>query len=180
VVISRKVKSRSVRVENYVGASVGIVMIAAFFLLPFSSSISAVGGFPDNLFDVFRFFITNLGSIPNVQNASLEFIAYGYIFGGILMVLAGLLGTFPLRSGVCGLAGMAVLVGCGFVSPQYTPYPLAYGSGFWALWALVGLQVALSAYGRLAKKKEAGNQAIPTTDPGLSSGGASAQPGAFT
>ncbi len=131
-----------VQLEKIVGASLGVVILVAIFLLPFSSAISVLAGSQNTLYATFHFFLDNLGSIPNVNNLSLELIAYLYLLGTILLLLSGILGTFALVSGVLGISGMTMFTLSGVVSPQYTPAAVVYGVGFYLLWALLVIQIA--------------------------------------
>jgi hypothetical protein len=136
-----------VRIEKIVGGALGIVVLATVFLLPFSSTISVIPGSTNSLYSIFNFFASNLGSIPNIQNSSLELIAYLYLVGTILILAAGVVGSFPFFSGVLGIVGMAMMTVSGFFSSQYTPPPVAYGFGFYLLWALSLAQLVMSFIG---------------------------------
>jgi hypothetical protein len=136
------VGKNAVQLEKIVGASLGIVILVGIFLLPFSSAISVLAGSQNTLYAIFHFFLDNLGSILNVNNFSLELIAYLYLLGTILLLLSGILGTFVLVSGVLGISGMTMFSLSGVVSPQYTPTAVVYGVGFYLLWALCVIQIA--------------------------------------
>ena len=122
--------------EKLVGAIVGIAMLLTIFLVPFSSAISVLAGAQDTLYIIFHFFLENLGSIPNLPNTALELIAYFYFFGTILLIVGGVLGSYPLLSGGLELSGMVLLTVSEFFSPQYTPSTVVYGFGFYLLWGL--------------------------------------------
>jgi hypothetical protein len=133
------------------GAVVGIAILASIFLLPFSSSISIISGSLNTLYNTFNYFVSNLGSIPNVSNTSLELIAYLYLVGTVLLLASGLTGSFPFFSGVSGIVGMVMMTMSGTFSPQYTFYPLVYGLGFYLLWALPLAQLVMYAVSKRTK-----------------------------
>jgi len=125
-----------VRRERVIGAAIGIAVLVVVFLLPFSSAIAILPGSPDTLYNVFHFFVVNVGQVLNLSSSSLELIAFLYMIGTVMLLVEGVLGSFPLVSGLLGVFGMAMLTVSGVLSPQYTPYPVTYGTGFYLLWAL--------------------------------------------
>jgi hypothetical protein len=148
-------KRSVVRRERIIGTAIGIAALASVFLLPFSSAISVLPGSQDTLYNIFHFFVENLGSVPNLANTMLELIAYLYVLGTILLLAAGVAGSFPLLSGSLGIAGIVMLTVSGVVSPQYTPPPVTYGLGFYLLWALSLAQlVVLLVAKRMAPSAE--------------------------
>jgi len=124
-----------VRLERVMGAAIGVAVLVLVFLVPFSSTIAVLPGSPDTLYNVFHFFVGNLGSVLNLASSTLELIAFLYILGTILLLVEGILGSFPLVSGMLGICGMAMMTVGGLASPQYTPYPVTYGPAFYLLWA---------------------------------------------
>ena len=139
------------RLEKITGTIIGVAMLVTIFLLPFSSSISIISGSLDTLYGIFHFFASNLGAIPNVNNFSLELIAYFYLIGTALLLASGFTGSFPLVSGATGIVGIALLTVSGAFSRQYTPYALAYGIGFYLLWVLALAQLGTYLASRKAK-----------------------------
>src|SRR5579862_8291785 len=97
---------RGIRIEKLVGAMLGVVMLLTIFLAPFSSAISVLGGDQSTLFGIFQFFLVNFTTLSSLNNSALELIGYFYFFGAILIILAGVIGSFPLLSGSLGIGGM--------------------------------------------------------------------------
>jgi hypothetical protein len=127
---------RGIRVEKIVGGILGVGMLITIFLAPFSSAISVLDGAQSTLYGIFQFFLVNFSSLSSLNNTALELIGYFYFFGAILIILAGVIGSLPLLSGSLGTGGMALVAASGLFSPQYTPYPVIYGIGFFILWSL--------------------------------------------
>ena len=106
------------------GLVVGLAILVTLYFVPFSggSSLSNIAGV----------LLSNTGSI---NSGSSQVIASNYItivaFG--LLFIAGVVGIFPLGSGILGAVAMALLT----LSP-YVIYPSvaqpAYGTAFYALW----------------------------------------------
>ncbi len=123
------------------GIIVGLAILVTVFLLPISGS--------QTLYGKAEPLLSNLSSM---QSGSDTTIASNYVtvIVFILLVIAGLVGVFPLGTGVLGVVGMAILT----VGP-YLIYPgsgqPAYAVAFYALW--VESIVALGASFWHGKKK---------------------------
>jgi hypothetical protein len=125
-----------VRWDRIAGAILGMAMLASVFLLPFSSVLSIFGSVPDTTYNIFRFFLDNYSSIQAMPIDSLSLTAYLYLAGTIIIVIAGVLGTFALPSGLLGLSGISLTAIADDLSPSYSPNPISYGVGFYLLFAL--------------------------------------------
>ncbi len=106
----------------------GLVILAALFLLPFSTGSGAPTyyGTASPLFGSL--------SIQSAGDPSLITWTYVQIVALILLVIAGLVGVFPLGTGVLGVVAMAMLS----VAPRLI-YPngqvtVSLGPGFIVLW----------------------------------------------
>jgi hypothetical protein len=139
------------RLEKLVGAGLGVAMLFVIFLAPFSSAISVIAGSQETLYIIFHFFLDNFGSVSHLHSSSLELIAYFYFFGTILLLVAGILGSFPLVSGGLGLSGILILTASGLFSPQYTPSSVVYGFGYYLLWGLLVIQIVQLVVARRSK-----------------------------
>ena len=139
------------RLDKLIGAIVGIGVLLTVFLAPFSSAISVIAGAQETLYAILRFFLGNLGSIPSLHSTSLELIAYFYLVGSVLLIVAGILGSFPLLSSGLGFTGLALVTITVVLSPRYSPSPVIYGFGFYLLWGLLVIQIVQFLFTRWGK-----------------------------
>lgn len=145
----------------------GLVILAAIFLLPFGAGSSTLYGtvWP---------WISNLGQIQSAGNTAALTYDYIWIIAFILLVIAGLVGIFPLGTGILGVVGMAMIT----VSPHLVypngPVTLTTGAGFYVTW--VASIVSLGASFWHGKKKEAVSPVSVTVTQTQSVGTQVAQP----
>lgn len=126
-----------------VGVVIGLVMLAAIFLLPFSNIVDGPGGPSRTLFDILRFFISNL----SVEGAAptLLYTAFIYQIAAVLLIAAALVGLFPLGSGILGIVGMGfVTVGPFVVFNRYSFDAANFGAAFYILWVLSAVQIVVA------------------------------------
>jgi hypothetical protein len=99
-------------------------------------------------------FVNNLGSIQATGNSSFIAFTYVYVIAFILIVIAGVVGIFPLGTGVLGIVGMAMIT-----ADPYLVYPngnvsLSPDYGFYIIW--VASIIALFASFWHGRKQAAG------------------------
>jgi hypothetical protein len=148
------------------GGVLGLVALLSAFLLPFSSIAEGPGGPTDSLLAMFKLFITTLPRIQAVGLTQLSELAYVYMVAFSLIILAGVLGSYPRWSGFLGLVGMfAVTVAPFAIFSQYNFGASNYGAGFWAIWATSLLTVFAAIWSSRERKKP-----VPVAPPASDSG----------
>jgi hypothetical protein len=105
----------------------GLIILAAIFLLPFGSGSTTLYGTVSPM-------IKNLGTIQSSGNTATLYYDYTWIIAFILLVIAGVVGFFPLGSGVLGMVGMAMITVSPFLIYPNGPYTLSTGTGFYIAW----------------------------------------------
>ncbi len=123
----------------------GLVILAAIFFLPFGAGNSTLYGtvWP---------WISNLGQIQSAGNATALTYDYIWIISFILLVVAGVVGVFPLGTGILGVVGMAMITASPYLVYPNGPVTLSTGVGFYVIWA--ASIVSLGASFWHGKKKE--------------------------
>jgi predicted RNA-binding Zn-ribbon protein involved in translation (DUF1610 family) len=129
------------------GIVLGLVILATIFLLPFGTSDTRT------LYGVVGPLLSNPGGVQSSGGAAS--ITYGYIFiiAFILIVIAGLVGIFPLGTGVLGVVGMAMITVAPYLVYPSGPVKLDPGTGFYVIWGASIASLGASFWHR--KKKEA-------------------------
>ena len=121
-----------------VGIGTGIVMLISVFLLPYTST-------PDgtSLFAIVQPLLTNLNAVSTYPS-ELVAITYVVIIGFLLVAIGGVVGFFPLGSGVLGVIGMALLTFAPILIVNAPMQYRAFGLGFYLAWvgAIGGLVAA--------------------------------------
>jgi hypothetical protein len=105
----------------------GLVILVAIFLLPF-------GGDSSTLYGTVSPMIKNLGALQSGGNTATLAYDYTWIIAFILLVIAGVVGIFPLGTGVLGMVGMAMITISPFLIYPNGPYTLSTGAGFYITW----------------------------------------------
>jgi hypothetical protein len=106
---------------------IGILILGSIFLAPFTYRGARPLTFYEATSDVITF-------LSDVQRLTPQYLPFNYIFVAsfIMLVLAGLIGTYPNISGLLGTIGMAsVSLGAILVGVQVT-----WGIGYYILWTL--------------------------------------------
>ena len=106
------------------GIVLGLVILASIFALPFGNGSTTLYG------SVFPL----ISNISGVQSQGTAQATYDYILiiAFILLVIAGVVGLFPLGTGVLGVVGMAMITVAPYlVNPGST---LGTGVGFYVIW----------------------------------------------
>jgi hypothetical protein len=113
----------------------GLVILVTIFLIPFYNSTKTLYGVAWPL-------LSNMGAIS--QSGSNSTIAFDYVtaVAFVLLLIAGLVGIFPLGTGVIGVVAAAILaVGTYFIYPN-SGLP-TFGIGFYVV--LVASLISLGA-----------------------------------
>lgn len=117
------------------GIIVGIVILVAVFALPFLNVPSELTSSP-TLFGLASFFLGNLGLIQQSGSQTLIALAYVLIAAFVLLTIAGVVGFFPLGSGVIGIIAMAIITVAPFVIfPEMQLGLSSVGIGYFVAWA---------------------------------------------
>jgi uncharacterized membrane protein YkgB len=115
----------------------GLVILATFFALPFFSAQGLSGGPSSTLYTNMTSTYNSLGTIQGSGTNATIAAAYLLLIAGILILIAGFVGIFPLGTGVLGVVGMAMIT----LTPYLTTPDMArsiastYGIGYYVIWA---------------------------------------------
>ena len=120
------------------GLVMGLVILFGVFFLPFGSGSGA-----PTFYNTALPLLQNLGGIQS--SGSAQTIAYDYILvvAFILLVIAGVVGIFPLATSVLGIVSMGLLTAAPSMIYPNGPVTLSIGTGFIVLW--VASIIALGA-----------------------------------
>lgn len=134
------------------GIILGLAILATVFLVPFGSAGKTLYGIVSPWF-------SDLGYVQSTFGAADLTYVYIIIVAFILLVIAGVVGIFPLGTGVLGVVGMAMVT----VDPSLVPTSLGVGmgAGFYVIWVLSIASLGASFWHR--KKKEAGAVNVTVT-----------------
>jgi len=125
------------------GIIAGIIILVAVFALPFLSVPSELTSSP-TLFGLAGFIMGNLGLIQESGSQTLIALAYVLIAVFILLTIAGVVGFFPLGSGVIGIIAMAIITVAPFlIFPELQLGLSTVGIGYFVAW--IASIVALGA-----------------------------------
>jgi hypothetical protein len=132
--------------DRIVGIVFGVLILVAIFLLPFGSFRLPSGQASET-----TFFSTVRQLVESViadtqQPANLLVYNILIIVSFTLLVIAGVLGFYPMRSGVMGILGMIIITVVSMFNPQLGFNIPSYGAGFFAAW---GLSIAAIIMGKL-------------------------------
>jgi hypothetical protein len=123
----------------------GLVILATIFLIPFYNTSSTLYAKAWPL-------LTNLGAVQN--SGSNTAIAFGYVtaIAFLLLIIAGLVGIFPLGTGVIGVVAVAILAaGTYFVYPN-SGEP-TFGIGFYVVLVASVISLGASFWHRRQREK---------------------------
>lgn len=136
------------RLGRLVGIGIGIVILLVVFFVPFG----AIPGYVQHGDTLYTAFSGAMANVPQVQNSG-SFADAGAILvlavAGLLLLIAGIVGIFPLGTGVLGAVGMALLT----VGPYFTGHISSYSAasfdiGFYALWVASIAALVMSFVGK--------------------------------
>jgi hypothetical protein len=110
------------------GIIMGLVILATIFLIPFDSS-------SNTLYGIVGPSINNLGKIQSSGDVAATTYAYIWIIAFIILVIAGVVGVFPLGTGVLGVVGMIMITISAYIAYPNGPVALSTGAGYFVIWA---------------------------------------------
>jgi hypothetical protein len=133
------------------GALMGLVILVAVFLLPFTSSQTLYGKAGPLL--------SNLGAVQQLGDFASVATDYVLVVVFVLLVIAGLVGIFPLGTGVLGVVAMAmVTLASILIHPAQGGSP-TYEAGFYVAWVASIISLGASFWHRR------GNKTVTVNDP---------------
>ena len=132
------------------------MILATIFLAPSGTSN------PTTLYGVAGPLIWGLGALQSTGNAVTVKYDYIWIIPFVLLVFAGLVGIFPLGTGVLGIVGMAIITASPYLVYPNGPVKLDPGIGFYLIWGASIVSLGASLWHRL-KKAPAGEVNVGVT-----------------
>ena len=130
------------------GTAAGVITLLAAFLIPFGS----IPGFVQQgstLYSAFSSATLSLPQVPKEQSMLAAEATIVTIVAGILIIVAGVLGAFPLGSGVLGISGMTLLTAFAFIADKMSLSSLlSFGTGYYLILVASIAAVAISLAGR--------------------------------
>jgi hypothetical protein len=132
--------------DRIAGIAIGLVIIAAIFLLPFGS-FPPTSNQPSGatLFSMVTRFLEDIaGGVQ--QPTSLLIYEVIILLSFVILVAAGVLGFYPLRSGVIGILGIILITTVTIFNPVLGFNIPSYGAGYFIVW---GASIAAMMIGRL-------------------------------
>jgi hypothetical protein len=132
--------------DRVAGIAIGLVIIVAMFLLPFGS-FPLLSDQPSGatLFSMATRFLEDIaGGVQ--QPTSLLIYEVVILISFIILVAAGALGFYPLRSGVIGILGIVLVTTVTIFNPVLGFNIPSYGVGYFVVW---GASIAAIVIGRL-------------------------------
>jgi len=133
------------------GVIMGIMILLAVLVLPFSSE----PGSP-SLYGIVNPLFSRLGEIQQSGDQAQIAFTYVYIISLILLVIAGIVGFFPLGCGVIGIVAMALItLGPMMIFPGGGIDVGSYGLGYFVAWIASIIALGASFWKAREKKGEA-------------------------
>jgi hypothetical protein len=132
-----------------VGVILGVVILIAAFLLPFAAN-------GDTFLTVTRLTMNNLRAIQETGEPALITLAYITIVSFILLVIAGIVGFFPLGCGVIGIVALAILTaGDILIYNSYgeTFNVFEFGAGYFVAW-IASIAALIASFWRKGQKAQ--------------------------
>jgi hypothetical protein len=130
------------------GIVLGLVILVSIFLLPFGTANT------QTLYGVVSPLISNLGAVQATGSVTTLTYDYLLIIAFVLLIIAGVVGLFPLGTGVMGIVGMAMITVAPYAVFPNGPVNLDPGTGFYVIWAASVLALGASFWH--GKKKQTG------------------------
>jgi len=141
------------------GLLAGIVILVAVFALPFGPAMDS-----PTLYGSVRPLLENLGAIQQSGDQAMIALTYVLIGAFILLAIAGVVGIFPLGSGVIGIIAMVVITLAPTLIYPGAEFSLAtYGVGYFVAW--IASIVALGASFWKARVERAPPVTVTVTPP---------------
>ena len=119
----------------------GLVILVAIFLLPFGGNSGS-----STLYGTVSPMIKNLSAVQSSGNTAKLSYDYTWIIAFVLLVIAGVVGFFPLGAGVLGMVGMAMITISPVLIYPSGPYTLSTGPGFYVAWVASVVSLAASRW----------------------------------
>lgn len=143
------------------GVFIGVLMLGAILLLPFSDVMTGPSGSPETLWRIFMSFVNSLGTLGSSHASTFVDMGFLYQIAAILLIVGCIVGIYPVGSGVLGAIGMSfVTFGPYEVVTNYASNPTSYSVAFYLLWVASIVQIVLGLWAwrverRTIAKKEA-------------------------
>lgn len=139
----------AVHIGRIFGTASGMLMLAAFFLLPFA----AISGYTfqgETLYSAFSVAVTNLPQSEGGGAAGFALPPLVLIASGILIMVAGLAGAFPRGSGILGTTAMTIMTTAPYFTGAASSYVFSsFYSGFYIIWVTAVVAIIASLLGRV-------------------------------
>jgi hypothetical protein len=141
--------------DRVAGIALGLVIILATFLLPFGSFMLPSGQTGETtLFNMAVQFVQN---IANGVQQPMSLIIYEIIIlvSFIILIAAGALGLYPLRSGVISILGVILLTTVTVFNPVLGFNMPSYGAGYFTVWGASVAAIVIGKFRPSARRKVA-------------------------
>lgn len=117
----------------------GLVILATIFLIPFAKNNNLphsllFSNSGDTLYGIVSPWMSNLGQLQSAGDTAALTYAYLFVIAFILLVIAGVVGIFPLGTGVLGVVGMAMVTASPYLVYPSGPVTLSPSVGFYIMW----------------------------------------------
>jgi hypothetical protein len=149
--------------DRVAGIALGLVIILAMFLLPFGSFTLPSGQTGETtLFSMVAQFIQN---IANGVQQPMNLLVYEIIIlaSFIILIAAGALGLYPLRSGVIGILGIILVTTVTVFNPVLGFNMPSYGAGYFIVWGASVAAIVIGKFRPTARSKVAAAVSQPPT-----------------
>jgi hypothetical protein len=122
------------------GVMIGTLLLVAVFILPFGYK----GARPLTLYDIFQQNIDVIKNSPQYMTPIMYLLTLDFV----LLVIAGLLGTFPKLSGL-----IAIMVMSSFSIVAYLLFgqDMGYGIGYYFIWVVSLVALGNAFWGKLER-----------------------------
>lgn len=136
------------RLGRLIGIGIGIVILAMVFFVPFATLPGYVQH-GETLFSAFSIAVVNLPNTQDTGTASQVAAALIVVISGLVIMLAGCVGIYPLGAGVLGVCGMGLLTAGPYLTGHLSSYSASnFDIGFYVIWALSIAALAMTFVGR--------------------------------
>lgn len=155
--LAEKVPTRDVHSGRAYAAILGIAGLVSAVFLPFSNVVNGPGTpitGKQSLFGNMIYLANNIGVLQRAHVYSLVWATYLFIFVTFAIFVADVLAVYPLFSGFLGIVGMAAATFAPYaIFSDYSFSSGSYGVGFWVLWLLPVLTLAIAFWVRRDEKR---------------------------
>ncbi len=105
----------------------GLVILVTIFALPFNSN--------DRVYSIGSSAFNNLGTVQSSGDSALITYTYIWVIAFILLLIAGVVGIFPLGTGILGIVGMAMITAAPSLVYPNGGVTLSPNYGYYVIWA---------------------------------------------